>query len=117
MKTIGDLLYRDLSRKIEEIIQVDQADEQSVHDEITEYVATDSIREQYHQLFGPSPTPPPNRTKVSASGYLASLDRGKAPSPSTSATLFRTRHFWASTSPTFSSSKSRTTASVTCSTS
>ena len=43
MKTIGDLLTRDLSRKIEEIIQVDQADEQSVHDEITEYVATDSI--------------------------------------------------------------------------
>ena len=47
MKTIGDLLSRDLSRKIEEIIQVDQADEQSVHAEITEYVATDSIRDQY----------------------------------------------------------------------
>jgi hypothetical protein len=30
MKTIGELLARDLSRKIEEIIQVDQADEQSV---------------------------------------------------------------------------------------
>ena len=51
MTTIGDLLTRDLSRKIEEIIQVDQADEQSVHDEITEYVATDSIREQYHDLL------------------------------------------------------------------
>ena len=51
MKTIGDLLTRDLSRKIEEIIQVDQADEQSVHAEITEYVATDSIREQYHHLL------------------------------------------------------------------
>src|ERR1035437_7950708 len=51
MKTIGDLLARDLSRKIEEIIQVDQADEQSVHAEITEYVATESIREQYHDLF------------------------------------------------------------------
>jgi hypothetical protein len=51
MNTIGDLLERDLSRKIEEIIQVDQADEQSVHDEITEYIATDSIRDQYHGLF------------------------------------------------------------------
>ena len=50
-KTIGDLLTRDLSRKIEEIIQVDQADVQSVHDEITEYIATDSIREQYHDLL------------------------------------------------------------------
>src|ERR1700733_9534048 len=51
MKTIGDLLTRDLSRKIEEIIQVDQADEQSVHAEITEYVATDSIKDQYGQLL------------------------------------------------------------------
>ena len=51
MKTIGDLLTRDLSRKIEEIIQVDQADEQSVHAEITEYVATESIREQYYDLL------------------------------------------------------------------
>jgi chaperone required for assembly of F1-ATPase len=48
MKTIGELLSRPLSRKIEEIIQVDQGDEQSVYDEITEYVATDKIREQYH---------------------------------------------------------------------
>jgi hypothetical protein len=51
MHTIGELLSRDLSRKIEEIIQVDQADEQSVHEEITEYIATDSIRDQYAQLF------------------------------------------------------------------
>src|SRR3954447_25984768 len=51
MTTIGDLLSRDLDRKIEEIIQVDQADEQSVHEEITEYVATDSIRDQYAQLL------------------------------------------------------------------
>jgi len=48
MKIIGDLLSRPLSRKIEEIIQVDQGDAQSVYYEITEYVATDSIREQYY---------------------------------------------------------------------
>jgi hypothetical protein len=30
MNTIGELLARNLERKIEEIIQVDQADEQSV---------------------------------------------------------------------------------------
>lgn len=51
MNTIGEILIRDLKRKIEEIIKVDQADAQSVHDEITEYVATDSIRDQYAQLF------------------------------------------------------------------
>jgi hypothetical protein len=51
MDTIGEILVRDLKRKIEEIIKVDQADQESVHDEITEYIATDSIRDQYAQLF------------------------------------------------------------------
>jgi hypothetical protein len=51
MNTIGELLARDLDHKIEEIIQVDQADEQSVYEEITEYIATDSIRDQYAQLL------------------------------------------------------------------
>ena len=75
MKTIGDLLNRDLSRKIEEIIQVDQADEQSVHDEITEYVATDSIREQYHQLFraiADAPSEPHEGIGVWVSGFFGS---------------------------------------------
>ena len=75
MKTIGDLLTRDLSRKIEEIIQVDQADEQSVHDEITEYVATDSIREQYHQLFraiADAPSEPHESIGVWISGFFGS---------------------------------------------
>ena len=51
METIGDVLSRDLSRKIEEIIQVDQTDQQSVYEEITEYIATDSIRDQYAGLL------------------------------------------------------------------
>ncbi len=34
MDTIGDLLKRDLSRKIEEIIQLDQADEESVYNDL-----------------------------------------------------------------------------------
>src|ERR1700674_1722038 len=75
METIADLLKRDLSRKIEEIIQVDQADEQSVHDEITEYVATDSIREQYHQLFraiADAPSEPDESIGVWISGFFGS---------------------------------------------
>jgi hypothetical protein len=75
MTTIGDLLQRDLSRKIEEIIQVDQADEQSVYDEITEYVATDSIREQYHQLFkaiADAPSDPGEKIGVWVSGFFGS---------------------------------------------
>ena len=75
MKTIGDLLTRDLSRKIEEIIQVDQADEQSVHAEITEYVATDSIRDQYHHLLkaiAEAPADPHESVGVWVSGFFGS---------------------------------------------
>jgi hypothetical protein len=75
MKTIGDLLTRDLSRKIEEIIQVDQADEESVHAEITEYVATDSIREQYHHLLkaiAEAPSDPSESVGVWVSGFFGS---------------------------------------------
>src|SRR5215831_18539816 len=75
MKTIGDLLTRDLSRKIEEIIQVDQADEQSVHAEITEYVATDSIRDQYHHLLkavAEAPADPNESVGVWVSGFFGS---------------------------------------------
>jgi hypothetical protein len=75
MNTIGELLSRDLTRKIEEIIQVDQADEQSVYDEITEYVATDSIREQYHQLFraiAEAPAEPHEGIGVWVSGFFGS---------------------------------------------
>jgi hypothetical protein len=75
MKTIGDLLIRDLNRKIEEIIQVDQADEQSVHAEISEYVATDSIREQYHDLIkavAEAPADPHESVGVWVSGFFGS---------------------------------------------
>src|ERR1700677_4464553 len=75
MKTIGELLTRDLSRKIEEIIQVDQADEQSVHAEITEYVATESIREQYYDLLravAEAPSDPHESVGVWVSGFFGS---------------------------------------------
>src|ERR1700719_342291 len=75
MKKIGDLLTRDLSRKIEEIIQVDQADEQSVYAEITEYVATHSIREQYQQLLkaiADAPGDPHESVGVWVSGFFGS---------------------------------------------
>lgn len=75
MKTVGDLLQRDLNRKIEEIIQVDQADEQSVYDEITEYIATDSIRSQYYHLFkaiADAPSEPQEGIGVWVSGFFGS---------------------------------------------
>jgi len=75
MKTIGNLLSRDLSRKIEEIIQVDQTDEQSVYSEITEYIATDSIRDQYAALLkavAEAPTEPHESVGVWVSGFFGS---------------------------------------------
>src|SRR3954470_24470958 len=75
MTTIGELLTRDLTRKIEEIIQVDQADEQSVHAEISEYVATDSIRDQYHHLLkaiAEAPSDPNESIGVWISGFFGS---------------------------------------------
>ncbi len=51
METIGELLSRDLTHRIEEVIQVHQADEQSVYSEVSEYVATNSIRDQYATLL------------------------------------------------------------------
>src|SRR3954464_7962992 len=75
MTTIGDLLSRDLGRKIEEIIQVDQADEQSVYDEITEYVATDSIKGQYADLLkaiAEAPADPHEGVGVWVSGFFGS---------------------------------------------
>jgi hypothetical protein len=75
MKLIGDLLSRDLSREIEEIIKVYQTDEHSVYEELTEYVATDRIREQYRGLFGAiaeAPAEPTEGIGVWISGFFGS---------------------------------------------
>ena len=75
MKTVGELLSRDLDRKIEEIIKVDQTDEQSVHAEISEYVATGSIKEQYAQLLkavAEAPSEPHEGIGVWISGFFGS---------------------------------------------
>jgi hypothetical protein len=75
MKTIGDLLTRDLSRKIEEITQVDQVDQESVYSEITEYIATDSIRDHYATLLkemAGAPTEPHEGIGVWISGFFGS---------------------------------------------
>ncbi len=75
MNTIGDLLARDLGQKIEEIIKVDQANEQTVYTEITEYVATDRIREQYRDLFraiAEAPAEPHEGVGVWISGFFGS---------------------------------------------
>jgi hypothetical protein len=75
MKTIAELLSRDLSRRIEEVIQVDQAEEQAVFAEIDEYIATDSIRDQYAHLLkamAEAPADPNEAVGVWVSGFFGS---------------------------------------------
>src|SRR5271166_30475 len=75
METIGDLLSRDLTHRIEEVIQVHQADEHSVYSEVSEYVATNSIRDQYAMLLkaiAEAPAEPHESIGVWISGFFGS---------------------------------------------
>ncbi len=75
MKTIRELLSRDLSQPIEEVIKVDQQDEQTVYHEITEYVATDRIKRQYQELLAAiaeGPGAPTEGVGVWISGFFGS---------------------------------------------
>src|SRR5437660_770550 len=75
MKKIAELLSRDLSRRIEEVIQVEQAEEEAVYTEIDEYIATDSIRDQYAQLLkaiAEAPSDPNEAIGIWVSGFFGS---------------------------------------------
>lgn len=75
MELIGDLLSRDLNQVIEEIIQVDQLDEQTVYSEITEYVATDRIKDHYRALLkaiAEAPSEPHEGVGIWISGFFGS---------------------------------------------
>ncbi len=75
MQTIRELLSRDLSQPIEEVIKLDQHDEQTVHTEITEYVATDRIKRQYRdilQAIADAPSDPTEGVGVWISGFFGS---------------------------------------------
>lgn len=75
MQTIRDLLSRDLTLNIEEVIKLDQQDEKTVHNEITEYVATDRIKSQYMkvlQAISDAPGDPTEGVGVWISGFFGS---------------------------------------------
>ncbi|MDD5368154.1 MAG: BREX system P-loop protein BrxC [Anaerolineaceae bacterium] len=75
MPTIRDLLSRDLSQPIEEVIKLDQRDEKTVHGEITEYVATQRIKEQYIKVLKPiseGPGDPTEAVGIWVSGFFGS---------------------------------------------
>jgi hypothetical protein len=75
MHKVRDLLSRDLSQQIEEVVKVDQQDEETVHTEITEYVATDRIKRQYQEILdaiAEGPSTPTEGVGVWVSGFFGS---------------------------------------------
>lgn len=75
MTRIADLLDRDFSRPIEEIIKVNNSDEETVYVELTEYVATDRIKAEYERLFAAmaaAPKSPNEGVGVWISGFFGS---------------------------------------------
>lgn len=72
---IKDVLERDLSRTIAEVIQVTQDDEESVYTELTEYVVTDRIRQHYEDVLkaiAEAPGDPDESVGVWISGFFGS---------------------------------------------
>ena len=73
--TIKDLFANDISRRIEEVIKVDQADEQIIRDELAEYVVTDSIRGHLTEVlesYWETPKKPHDGVAIWVSGFFGS---------------------------------------------
>lgn len=72
---IRDVLARDLNQRIAEVIKVTQDDEATVYTELTEYVATPSIRQHYRRLLqgiAESQSDPTENTAAWISGFFGS---------------------------------------------
>src|SRR5687767_9123552 len=72
---IKGLFANDITRRIEEVIKVDQTSEEIIRDEIDEYVVTDAIRSHYTHIFeGYSETPnkPHEGVAIWVSGFFGS---------------------------------------------
>ena len=73
--TIKDLFANDISRRIEEVIKVDQADEKIIRDELAEYVVTDSIRGHLTEVlesYWETPKKPHEGVAIWVSGFFGS---------------------------------------------
>ena len=76
MMKIQEVLKRDFkSTRIEEIVKVDQMNEETIREEIREYIATDSIKQYYKELLSAiaeSPSAPHEGIGVWVSGFFGS---------------------------------------------
>ena len=51
METIREVFSKPIDRRIEEVIKVDQADEETVLEELQEYVITESIGDHFNTVY------------------------------------------------------------------
>lgn len=75
MQYIKDLFRKDIYRKIEEVIKVDQHDEGTVKNEIQEYVATPDIKDHFCQVYNAVaeyPSEPHEGIGIWVSGFFGS---------------------------------------------
>src|SRR4051812_32948055 len=74
-EAIKSLFASNISRRIEEVIKVDQTDDQILRDEIDEYVVTDAIRNHYNGIFeaySETPNKPHEGVAIWVSGFFGS---------------------------------------------
>lgn len=72
---IKELFRMDIYRRIEEVIKVDQADQETVKNELEEYIVTDSIKRHYRQVldaYASARTTPTEGIGVWVSGFFGS---------------------------------------------
>jgi len=72
---IRELFSRDIDRKIEEVIKVDQTDEAILREELEEYVVTKSIRKFYLEIleeYAQRPNQPSDAVGIWVSGFFGS---------------------------------------------
>ena len=74
-QSIRTLFANDISRRIEEVIKVDQNDEEIIREEIDEYVVTDPIRDHYidiYNAYSETPNKPHEGIAIWVSGFFGS---------------------------------------------
>ena len=75
MDKIGTLFKKNIKRRIEEVIKVDQDDEETVKDEIEEYVATPDIKDHFNHVYNAVatyPSEPHEGIGIWVSGFFGS---------------------------------------------
>jgi hypothetical protein len=75
MNTIAEIFEKPIDRTIEEVIKVDQINETAVRTELEEYVATDSIKDQFVEVYreiADAPAKPREGIGMWVSGFFGS---------------------------------------------